>query len=171
MFVIWAGGNNPLNKHAGDGPGRASDIEMASGGNILVAMAGLQANMPGMEGATYYYYEIPQNPINDWLVEQHFRSVSATPPDFFTAGGMSAAMAVVDRAAQLTEGSTDDRRPDRGHGGHGVRDAQGHDAVPRRRSSGAAIHVSLQASASIPTSPWGIPELVRELTHRRHGYP
>ena len=27
--------------------------------------------LPGMEGATYYYYGIPKNPVNDWLVAEH----------------------------------------------------------------------------------------------------
>jgi branched-chain amino acid transport system substrate-binding protein len=47
-----------------------------------------------MEGATYYYYDIPKNPVNDWLVKEHEKRFN-TPPDFFTAGGFSAAMAVV----------------------------------------------------------------------------
>jgi branched-chain amino acid transport system substrate-binding protein len=48
-----------------------------------------------MEGATYYYYEIPQNPVNDWLVATH-QERFGTPPDFFTAGGMAAGIAVVE---------------------------------------------------------------------------
>ena len=49
---------------------------------------------PGMEGATYYYYDIPKNTMNDWLVAEHKKRFNA-PPDFFTAGGFAAAMAVV----------------------------------------------------------------------------
>src|ERR1043166_6591026 len=47
-----------------------------------------------MEGATYYYYDIPKNPINVWLVAEHQKRFNA-PPDFFTAGGMAAASAVL----------------------------------------------------------------------------
>jgi branched-chain amino acid transport system substrate-binding protein len=47
-----------------------------------------------MEGAVYYYYENPNNPINDWLVKEH-QSRFGSPPDFFTAGGMAAALSVV----------------------------------------------------------------------------
>ena len=47
-----------------------------------------------MEGAAYYYYGIPKNPVNDWLVAEHEKRFHA-PPDFFTAGGFAAAMAVV----------------------------------------------------------------------------
>ena len=43
-----------------------------------------------MEGAIYYYYGFPKNPMNDWLVAEHQKRFNA-PPDFFTAGGFAAA--------------------------------------------------------------------------------
>jgi branched-chain amino acid transport system substrate-binding protein len=57
-----------------------------------------------MEGAVYYYYGFPKNPMNDWLVAEHQKRFNA-PPDFFTAGGMAAASAVV--AAIQKAGGTD----------------------------------------------------------------
>ena len=63
------------------------------GGNILPALAAYK-RFPGLEGAAYYYYDIPKNPVNDWLVAEHKKRFNA-PPDFFTAGGFAAAMAVV----------------------------------------------------------------------------
>ena len=59
---------NPF-KIADLNPGRYG-IEIAPGGNILPAMAAYK-ELPGMEGATYYYYGIPKNPVNEWLVEEH----------------------------------------------------------------------------------------------------
>lgn len=103
IFVIWAGGGNPLGKLHDMDPGRL-DIEIATGGNILPALAAYK-DFPGMEGATYYYYENPQNPINDWLVKEH-QSRFDTPPDFFTAGGFAAAGAIV-KALEATNGDTD----------------------------------------------------------------
>lgn len=103
LFIIWAGGNNPMGRIQAMDPSRHG-IEIATGGNILVAMSAYR-DLPGMEGATYYYYEIPQNPVNDWLVEQHFDRFG-TPPDFFTAGGMAAGLAVVE-AIRNTGGSLD----------------------------------------------------------------
>jgi len=50
---------------------------------------------PGMEGAAYYYFGIPKNPVNEWLVANHY-SKFKSPPDFFTAGGMSAGIALVE---------------------------------------------------------------------------
>ena len=80
------------------------DIELATGGNILPALVAYR-DFPGMEGATYYYYENPQNPINDWLVEEHQARFDG-PPDFFTAGGFAAAGTVV-AALEATGGDTD----------------------------------------------------------------
>ena len=39
-------------------------IELATGGNILPALVAYK-DFPGMEGAAYYYYDIPKNPVND----------------------------------------------------------------------------------------------------------
>src|SRR5215831_5405906 len=93
IWVIWAGAGNPLAKLQDMDPKRYG-IELSTGGNILPALAGYKA-LPGMEGATYYYYDIPKNPVNDWLVAEHKKRFNGAPPDFFTAGGFAAAMAVV----------------------------------------------------------------------------
>src|SRR3954454_12375744 len=92
IWVIWAGAGNPLAKLQDMDPKRYG-IELSTGGNILPALAAYK-RLPGMEGATYYYYDIPKNPVNDWLVAEHQKRFNA-PPDFFTAGGFSAAMAAV----------------------------------------------------------------------------
>jgi branched-chain amino acid transport system substrate-binding protein len=44
---------------------------------------------PGMEGAPTTTSAFPKNPVNDWLVASHYKQFKA-PPDFFTAGGLSA---------------------------------------------------------------------------------
>ena len=92
IWVIWAGGGDPLTKIQDMDPKRYN-IELSTGGNILPALAAYK-RLPGMEGATYYYYAIPKNPVNDWLVAEHQKRFNA-PPDFFTAGGFAAAMAAV----------------------------------------------------------------------------
>ena len=102
LFIIWAGGGNPIGKINALDPSRHG-IEIATGGNILAALTAYK-ELPGMEGATYYYYEIPDNPVNDWLVEQHMAR-HGTPPDFFTAGGMAAGIAIVEAIERA--GSTD----------------------------------------------------------------
>jgi branched-chain amino acid transport system substrate-binding protein len=92
IWIIWAGAGNPPAKLQDMDPKRYG-IELSTGGNILPALAGYKI-MPGMEGATYYYYEIPKTPVNDWLVAEHQKRFNS-PPDFFTAGGFAAAMSVV----------------------------------------------------------------------------
>ena len=80
-------------------------IELSSGGNILPALVGYK-QVPGMEGAMYYYYEAPKNPVNDWFVKQHQERFDA-PPDFFTAGGMASAMAIVAALEKADEWDTE----------------------------------------------------------------
>ncbi|SDG59398.1 substrate-binding domain-containing protein [Sulfitobacter delicatus] len=84
----------------GDGPGKIKamnperyGIEISMGGHILPVLPTYK-RFPGMEGAVYYYYEAYDNPVNDWLVKTHQERFDG-PPDFFTAGGMAAALAAV----------------------------------------------------------------------------
>ena len=92
LAIIWAG-PHPMVKIMGMNPERYG-IEIAPGGNILPVMKSWK-NYAGVEGAIYYYYGFPRNKMNDWLVKEHEKRYGQ-PPDFFTAGGFAAAMAVVD---------------------------------------------------------------------------
>ncbi|MBE0506653.1 MAG: substrate-binding domain-containing protein [Marinospirillum sp.] len=103
IFSIWAGATNPLPRIQDLQPQRFG-IQLTSGGNILPALVS-NADLPGMEGATFYYFELPKNPINDWFVAEHFKRHNAAP-DFFTAQGFSQAMAIT-AAIRKSGGSTD----------------------------------------------------------------
>lgn len=92
VIMIYVAGIDAMTPLASADPGRF-EIELSTGGNILPALAAYK-QVPGMEGAIYYYYEAPDNEVNDWLVEEHMARFG-TPPDFFTAGGMASAMAIV----------------------------------------------------------------------------
>ena len=92
--MIWAGATPPFGALAAQDLKKRFGIDVATGGNILPAMVSYK-QFPGMEGALYYYFGIPKNPVNEWLVANHYKQFKA-PPDFFTAGGMSAAIAIVD---------------------------------------------------------------------------
>ncbi|MES0871042.1 substrate-binding domain-containing protein [Pseudovibrio sp. SCP19] len=158
LFVIWAGGGNPLAKINAMNPERYG-IEIATGGNILAALKAYKA-MPGMEGATYYYYEIPKNPVNDWLVKEHQARYSS-PPDFFTAGGMAAGIAAVEAIRKA--GSTDTEELITAMEGM---EFEGPKGLMKFR---AEDHQALQSMYHFkirvdPEVEWGIPELVRELT-------
>jgi branched-chain amino acid transport system substrate-binding protein len=103
IFVIWAGATPPFAKLADLDLKKRFNIEVATGGNILPAMVPYN-NFPGMEGAAYYYFGFSKNQANLWLVTNHYQRFKS-PPDFFTAGGFSAAMAIV-AALKKTNGDT-----------------------------------------------------------------
>jgi branched-chain amino acid transport system substrate-binding protein len=92
ILIYVAGSGDPMGALVGMDPSRYG-IEISTGGHILAVLPTYK-RVPGMEGAIYYYYDIPKNPVNDWLVAEHQKRFNA-PPDFFTAGGMAAAMAIV----------------------------------------------------------------------------
>ncbi len=156
IWVIWAG-PSPMTKLQDMNPGRFG-IELSTGGNILPAMAGFKT-LPGMEGATYYYYEIPKNPVNDWLVAEHKKRFN-TPPDFFTAGGFASAMAIV--AAVTKAKSTDTEKLIAAMEGLEFDTPKG--KMMFRKEDHQALqsmyHFKIKAD---PAVAWGIPELVREL--------
>ena len=156
LFVIWAGGN-PFGKLAELNPGRYG-IELATGGNILPAMAAFKAT-PGMEGATYYYYEIPKNPINKWLVDEHQKRFKA-PPDFFTAGGMSAGIAIVE--ALKKSASTDTEKLITAMEGMSFETPKGR--MTFRKEDHQAMQSMYHFKIKVdPNVAWGVPELVREI--------
>jgi branched-chain amino acid transport system substrate-binding protein len=157
IWVIWAGGANPLDKLQDLDPGRYG-IEISTGGNILPALAAYK-RFPGMEGAAYYFYGLPKNPVNDWLVAEHQKRFNA-PPDFFTAGGFSAAMAVV--AAVEKAQSTDSEKL------IGAMEGMEFDTPKGKMIFRKEDHQALQSMYHFkikvdPAVAWAIPELVREL--------
>jgi branched-chain amino acid transport system substrate-binding protein len=155
IFIIWAGGN-PF-KIADLNPGRYG-IEIASGGNILPALAAYKA-LPGMEGATYYYYEHPKNKINQWLVAEHKKRYQS-PPDFFTAGGMSAGIAVVE--ALKKAGSTDTEKLIAAMEGMSFETPKGR--MTFRKEDHQAMQSMYHFKIKVdPNVAWAIPELVREI--------
>nr|WP_235775953.1 substrate-binding domain-containing protein [Ruegeria alba] len=158
LFIIWAGGGNPMGKIQAMDPSRFG-IEIATGGNILAAMAAYK-DFPGMQGATYYYYEIPQNPVNDWLVKTH-QDRFGTPPDFFTAGGMAAGIAVVEAIKKA--GSTDTEALISAMEGMEWETPKG--KMMFRPEDHQALQSMYHFKIKVdPNVEWAIPELVRELT-------
>lgn len=157
IFIIWAGGGNPF-KIADLDPGRYG-IEVASGGNILPALAAYKA-FPGMEGSIYYYYDIPKNPANEWLVKEHEKRFQS-PPDFFTAGGMSAAMAIVE-ALKKTGGDTDTEKLIKTMEGMSFDTPKG--TMTFRPQDHQAMQSMYHFRIKVdPEKAWAVPELVREI--------
>jgi branched-chain amino acid transport system substrate-binding protein len=157
IWTVWAGATNPLDKLADLDPGRFG-IGFAAGGNILPALAAYK-RFPGLEGAAYYYYGIPKNPINDWLVAEHQKRFNS-PPDFFTAGGFSAAMAVV--AAVEKAKSTDAEKLITAMEGMEFDTPKG--KMVFRKEDHQALQSMYAFKIKVdPNVAWAIPELTREL--------
>jgi branched-chain amino acid transport system substrate-binding protein len=157
IWVLWAGGVNPLDKLQDLDPGRYG-IEISTGGNILSALAAYK-RFPGMEGAAYYYYGLPNNPINDWFVAEHQKRFNG-PPDMFTAGGFSAAMAVV--AAVEKAKSTDSEKLIAAMEGMAFDTPKGQ--MIFRKEDHQALQSMYHFKIKVdPAVAWAIPELVREL--------
>jgi branched-chain amino acid transport system substrate-binding protein len=157
IFINWAGAGNPF-KIADLDPKRYG-IEISTGGNILPALAAYKP-FPGMEGAAYYYYEIPKNPINKWLVAEHYKQFNA-PPDFFTAGGMAAGLAVVE-ALKKTGGNTNTEKLISTMEGMSFETPKG--KMVFRKEDHQALQVMYHFKIKVdPAVAWAIPELVREI--------
>jgi branched-chain amino acid transport system substrate-binding protein len=157
IFIIWAGGGGNPFKIAELNPARYG-IEVASGGNILPALAAYKA-LPGMEGATYYYYEHPKNKVNQWLVAEHQKRFKS-PPDFFTAGGMSAGIAIVEAIKKA--GSTDTEKLIAAMEGMSFETPKGR--MTFRKEDHQAMQSMYHFKIKVdPNVQWAIPELVREI--------
>ena len=157
IWIVWAGAGNPFK--IVDLDLKRYNIEIATGGNILPAMAAYK-NLPGMEGATYYYFGIPKNPVNEALVSAHYKQFK-TPPDFFTAGGFSSAMAIV-AALKKTDGDTGTNKLISAMEGMSFETPKG--TMTFRKEDHQAMqsmyHFRIKND---PAFAWGVPELVREI--------
>jgi branched-chain amino acid transport system substrate-binding protein len=158
IWTVWAGATNPLAKLADMDPGRYG-VGFAAAGNILPALVAYK-RFPGLEGAAYYYYGIPKNPINDWLVAEHQKRFKA-PPDFFTCGGFAAAMALV-ASIEKTGGSTDAEKLIPAMEGLAFDTPKG--KMIFRKEDHQALQSMFAFKIKVdPNVAWGVPELTREL--------
>ena len=159
VWVVWAGAPSPFSKFAELELQKRYGIEMATGGNILPAMVAYK-QYPGMEGALYYYFGIPKNKVNEWLVANHYKQFKA-PPDFFTAGGMSAAIAVVE-ALKKTKGDTSTEKLIATMEGMSFDTPKG--KMTFRKEDHQAMQSMYHFKVKVdPAFEWGVPELVREI--------
>ena len=160
IAVVWAGATNPFGALADLDLKNRYGIEVGSGGNILPAMVAYK-RFPGMEGATYYYFGLPKNPVNDAMVAQHYKLYKA-PPDFFTAGGFSAAMALV-TALKKTNGDTDTEKLINTMEGMSFDTPKG--KMTFRKEDHQAMQSMYHFRIKVdPAFAWGVPELVHEIT-------
>ncbi len=156
VWIIWAGGN-PFK--IADMDLKRYGIEIATGGNILPAMVAYK-QFPGMEGGAYYYFGIPKNKVNEWLVARHY-SQFKSPPDFFTAGGMAAGIAVVE-ALKKTGADTNTNKLIAAMEGMSFETPKG--VMTFRKEDHQAMQDMYHFRIKVdPAFAWGVPELVREI--------
>ena len=165
IWIVWAGAGNPFK--IADMDLKRHGIEIATGGNILPAMAAYK-NLPGMEGAAYYYFGIPKNPVNEAMVAAHYKEYK-TPPDFFTAGGFSAAMAIV-TALKATGGDTNTNKLIK------TMEGMSFDTPKGKMTFRKEDHQAMQSMYHFkikndPAFAWGVPELVREIKPEEMNVP
>ena len=157
IWIIWAGAGNPFK--IADLDLKRYGIEIATGGNILPAMTAYK-QFPGMEGATYYYFGMPKNPVNEWLVANHYTKFKS-PPDFFTAGGMTAGIAVVE-ALKKTQGDASANKLIAAMEGMTFASPKG--PMTFRKEDHQALQSMYHFRIKVdPAFAWGVPELVREI--------
>ena len=159
LSVGWSGNPTPFPKIADLELEKRYGIKLATGGNILPAMVAYKS-FPGMEGALYYYFGIPKNAANDAMVAQHYKEYKA-PPDFFTAGGFSAAMAIV-TALNKTAGDTNTNKL------ISTMEGMSFDTPKGKMTFRKEDHQAMQSMFHFkikndPAFAWGVPELVREI--------
>jgi len=165
IFIIWAGAGNPYK--IADLDLKRYGIEIATGGNILPAMVSFK-QFPGMEGASYYYFGMPKNPVNEWLVANHYKQFKA-PPDFFTAGGMSAAIAVVE-ALKKSNGDTKTETLIKTMEGMSFETPKG--KMTFRKEDHQAMQSMFHFKIKVdPAFAWGVPELIREIKPEEMAIP
>jgi branched-chain amino acid transport system substrate-binding protein len=167
VFVIWAGKGGPLQQLVANRLDKYG-ITITSGGNVLDALKAMKAiGLEGMVGGAYYYYEIPKNAVNAWLVREHQKRFNE-PPDFFTTGGFSAAMAVV--TALRKAGSTDTEKLIAAMEGMEFDTPKGK-MIFRKEDHQALQSMYAFTMVSRPDVPWLIPSLVRELSPQETAPP
>lgn len=159
ISVGWSGAPAPFSKIADMELKKRYGIELATGGNILPAMVAYK-QFPGMEGALYYYFGIPKNPVNEAMVARHYSQFKA-PPDFFTAGGFTAAMAIV-TALKASNGDTSANTLIK------VMEGMKFDTPKGKMTFRKEDHQAMQSMYHFkikadPAFAWGVPELVREI--------
>lgn len=166
LFVIWAGANTPWQQLA-DMKLADKGIKISTGAPDIAALKTM-FNVVGMEGFTVYYYTLPKNPVNDWLIAKHKEKYNE-PPDLFTAGGMASAMSIV-AALEKTGGDADAEKLITAMEGMSFETPKG--TMTFRKED----HQAMQALYAIRLEKqegvaWPVPVLMREMTKEETSPP
>ena len=167
VFVIWAGKGGPFPQLVANRLDKFG-ITLTSGSNVLDVLKQMKAmGLEGMVGGAYYYYEMPKNAVNNWLVAEHMARFKE-PPDFFTCGGFAAAMAVL--AAIQKAGGTDSEKLIAAMEGMDFQTPKGKMTF-RKEDHQALQTMYVFKMASKPDVAWLIPVLTKELSPQETAPP
>jgi branched-chain amino acid transport system substrate-binding protein len=102
LIVTWAGaGFAPMFQQMSQ-LGVFDEMVVGTGVGDNQSLAAGYADAIGSVGIVVYHYTLPNNEINDWLVQRHEEEYG-TPPDLWAAGGMMAAIMLV-KGVEATAG-------------------------------------------------------------------
>jgi len=93
-IVTWAGGGFVAMMQAAEESGVMDQMAMGTAYINNALMPVFFGNAVGQTAGILYHYTAPDNPINDWLV-QETKARYGVPPDLFDADGMNAAIAAI----------------------------------------------------------------------------
>ncbi|MBU0905329.1 MAG: substrate-binding domain-containing protein [Firmicutes bacterium] len=160
LFVVWAGANSPWNQIA-DLKLQDKGIKISTGAPDIPALTTMEA-LVGMEGFSVYYHTLPDNDVNDWLVEKHKEKYNGEVPDLFTPGGMTAAISIIE-ALKKSEGNAD------GNELIGVMEGMSFETPKGKMTFRAEDHQALQTMYSVKLEKlagfdYPVPVLIRELS-------
>ena len=104
LLTLWIGPHPPIPAIAAENPGRLG-IRLALCGDVDPNGRSAEPSPP-LEGVTSYFYTLPRNRVNDWLIKasqerNHLR------PDEAVASGMAAAIAAVEALSAAPSTETD----------------------------------------------------------------
>ncbi|KIL53136.1 substrate-binding domain-containing protein [Jeotgalibacillus campisalis] len=160
LFVVWAGANSPWNQIA-DMKLQDKGIKISTGAPDIPALS-IMEPLVGMEGFSVYYHTLPDNEVNDWLVEEHKARYDDEVPDLFTPGGMTAAISIVE-ALKKSEGSADAEEL------IGIMEGMSFETPKGTMTFRPEDHQALQSMYSIKLEeqegvPYPVPVLIEELS-------
>jgi branched-chain amino acid transport system substrate-binding protein len=102
LIVTWAGaGFAPMFQQMSQ-LGVFDEMVIGTGVGDNQTLAAGYADAVGSVGIQVYHYTLPDNEINNWLVDRHIEEYG-TPPDLWASGGMMAAIMLVE-GMMATEG-------------------------------------------------------------------
>ena len=94
FIVTWAGGGFVPLLQAADDLGVLEEVDLAAGFVDNVVMPSFFGNAIGTTSGILYHYTLPDNEINDWLIER-VQADFDTYPDLFDADAFNAALLIV----------------------------------------------------------------------------